>query len=161
MPDNTNIIKKIRVVDNDNSYTESIIGSNAEYVDYNGSTVKQKLDELNQQVIQLRNAVNNSMQIINEMQETFGTAQRAINKINHLKTSIQEIPSKIELQIQKKMNSKIFYTKDIYWQPGIQRSLRSVLGNLVNLPLEAVDLRDWMEKNSNNLNDSNSFSENT
>lgn len=40
MPDNTNIIKKIRVVDNDNSYTESIIGSNAEYVDYNGSTVK-------------------------------------------------------------------------------------------------------------------------
>lgn len=59
------------------------------------------------------------------------------------------------------MNSKIFYTKDIYWQPGIERSLRSVLGNLVNLPLEAVDLRDWMEKNSNNLNDSNSSSENT
>ena len=161
MSDDTNIIKKIRVVDSDNSYTESIIGSNAEYIDYNGSTVKQKLDELNQQVIQLRNAVNNSMQIINEMQETFGTAQRAINKINNLKTSIQEIPQKIELQVQKKMNSKIFYFLYIYWQPGIQRSLRSVLGNLVNLPLEAVDLRDWMEKNSNNLNDSNSFSENT
>jgi hypothetical protein len=35
------------------------------------------------------------------------------------------------------------------WQPELHRSLRSILGNLINLPLESENLRDWIEKISN------------
>ena len=161
MSDDINIIKKIRMADNGgNSYTEANIGTEADYVDYDNydnSNVREALDKLNQKALQLQNIVENNSQTIREMNETFDTARKIINKINNLKTQVEGIPTQVELQVQKEIDEKVFYTKDIHWQPGIQRSLRSVLGNLVNLPLNATDLRDWMEKmrlgsaNYNNL----------
>lgn len=80
------------------------------------------------------------------MDETFGNAQKAINKINSMKNQIEHLSQDIGDEVQKNINNTTFFTKDIIWQDNLERTLRSVLGNLINLPLQATNLRDWIEK---------------
>lgn len=80
------------------------------------------------------------------MDETFGNARKVINKINSMQNQIGHLSQDIGDEVQKNINNTTFFTKDIIWQDNLKRTLRSILGNLVNLPLQAIDLRDWIEK---------------
>lgn len=144
--ENTPIIRKIRTSEDENAGAQYNIGTSAEYVDYNDSTVAQAIENLEEEVGRLNQEVDNQTAQITEMDQTFGTAKKVINKINKFQNVVDGLPQDIEHQVQKNINNTKFYTKDILWQPEFHRPLRSVLGNLINLPLQATSLRDWIEK---------------
>ena len=144
--ENTPIIRKIRTSEDENAGAQYNIGTSAEYVDYNDSTVAQAIENLEEEVGRLNQEVDNQTAQITEMDQTFGTAKKVINKINKFQNVVDGLPQDIEHQVQKNINNTKFYTKDILWQPEFHKPLRSVLGNLINLPLQATSLRDWIEK---------------
>lgn len=145
LENNDSIIKKI-VIENNGTYDQANIGTSAEYVDYNNASVADTLDNIQQQLTRVIQQLTNNTEQIAEMDETVGNARKAINKINSMKNQIEHLSQDIGDEVQKNINNTTFFTKDIIWQDNLERTLRSVLGNLINLPLQATNLRDWIEK---------------
>ena len=149
MPNNlendNSIIKKI-LIENNGSYKQANIGTSAEYVDYNGSSIADALEDVQQQLTDIAQQVESNSEQITIMDETFGNAKKVINKINSMSNKIDNLSQNISNEVQKNINETTFFTKDIIWQDNLARNLRSVLGNLINLPLQAINLRDWIEK---------------
>lgn len=145
LENNDSIIKKI-VIENNGTYDQANIGTSAEYVDYNNASVADTLDNIQQQLTRVIQQLTNNTEQIAEMDETVGNARKAINKINLMQNQIEHLSQDIGNQVQKNINNTTFFTKNIIWQDNLERTLRSVLGNLINLPLQATNLRDWIEK---------------
>ena len=145
LENNDSIIKKI-IIENDGTYDQANIGTSAEYVDYNNTSVADALDNIQQQLTSIIQQLTNNTEQITEMDETFGNARKVINKINSMQNQIGHLSQDIGDEVQKNINNTTFFTKDIIWQDNLKRTLRSILGNLINLPLQAIDLRDWIEK---------------
>lgn len=145
LENNDSIIKKI-VIENNGTYDQANIGTSAEYVDYNNTSVADTLDNIQQQLTRVIQQLTNNTEQITEMDETFGDARKVINKINLMQNQIEHLSQDIGNQVQKNINNTTFFTKNIIWQDNLERTLRSVLGNLINLPLQATNLRDWIEK---------------
>lgn len=145
LENNDSIIKKI-IIENNGTYDQANIGTSAEYVDYNNTSVADTLDNIQQQLARVIQQLTNNTEQITEMDETFGNARKVINKINLMQNQIEHLSQDIGDQVQKNINNTTFFTKDIIWQDNLERTLRSVLGNLINLPLQAINLRDWIEK---------------
>lgn len=145
LENNDSIIKKI-VIENNGTYDQANIGTSAEYVDYNNTSVADTLDNIQQQLTRVIQQLTNNTEQIAEMDETVGNARKAINKINLMQNQIEHLSQDIGNQVQKNINNTTFFTKNIIWQDNLERTLRSVLGNLINLPLQATNLRDWIEK---------------
>ena len=157
MPEN--IITQIKVKTDDVISEESIpIGTSANYVDYEGSSLQNILGTgldpnhpIKEQLDELHATVQENKNTIQEMNQSYGTAKKIINKMDALSQQITDIQNNTADEITHQLNQRIFTTNDIRYQINSNKTLQQTLGNLINFPLNALNFRDCLEKIVNRL----------
>lgn len=146
------VIKTIAVYEDNVLSGEVDIGTSANLVDYDNGTVEEALNDIKNQLITLNAAIAANTAKIEEMNEKFTTAKTIINKMDNVQDRLDQIPNEIQTQVQDAIDRKTFLTENIIYQQGMYyKTLKEILGNLMNLPLNSTNLREWMEKISNIL----------
>ena len=146
------VIKTIAVYEDNVLSGEVDIGTSANLVDYDNGTVEEALNDIKNQLITLNAAIVANTAKIEEMNEKFTTAKTIISKMNNVQDRLDQIPNEIQTQVQDAIDRKTFLTENIIYQQGIYyKTLKEVLGNLMNLPLSSTNLREWIEKISNQI----------
>ena len=103
------------------------------------ASVKEELDNNKQHISNLAEQFLNIEQDFSTIQKKFEEAEPKLDTLIDLDNIVSE-------KVTNKVNSKKFSTDDIIWTDGIPVNLHKILGNLRNLPLQATNLRDWIEK---------------
>ncbi len=148
-----NIIKQIKVKNNGAISEQNYqIGTSAEYVDYQGTSLQNILGSglssttpIKQQLNEMQSAIQENKNTIQQMNESYNTAKKIINRVNSLSDKIDEIQNNTSREITAQLNQKIFTTNDIRYQINSSQNLQNVLGNLINLPLNSQNLRICLE----------------
>lgn len=145
------IIKKIKINTDDGNGGESVnIGTSAQYVDYNNETVASALTSVNVQIQNLKTQLKNCENIIATMNDKYVTAKNVKQQISNMETEITNVPNLVSNQVYNRIKNTAFLVEHIKWKKVKNYiGLDEVLGNLLNLPLDSKNLRDWIEKISN------------